>query len=108
MGSYQTEQVKFHARPVAARVVAAPVAAAVAEAAAAVLCGDSGCGGGCGGCAPATTTVCRRVWVPNIVTEQIPVTTYQNQKSTQEYTYTVTLCRTETRNRPVTVHQVPH
>ncbi len=60
------------------------------------------------GCAPATTTVCRRVWVPNIVTEQITVTTYQNQMSTQEYTYTVTLCRTETPYSSSDRHQVPH
>ncbi len=50
--------------------------------------GCSGCGG-CGGgyYVPNTTTVCNRVWVPNVKTEQVPVVE-QTQKTT-EIQYTV-------------------
>jgi hypothetical protein len=58
-------------------------------------CGGCGhCGGGyCGG----TATVCRNVWVPNLVTEDVQYTRYVPQTSEQEYEYYVTVCRPETR-----------
>jgi len=65
-------------------------------------CGSSAAGGdGCGSAAPATRTVCRRVWVPNVVTQEVPVTTYKNETSEEAYTYNVTLCRDEVRQRTV-------
>jgi hypothetical protein len=71
-------------------------------------CGSSarGCGGcgDCGGCAtPATTTVCRKVWVSNVVTEQVPVTACERQITEEPYTYTVTVCKPETHTRKVKV-----
>ncbi len=49
--------------------------------------GCGGCGSPCGRCAPSgcTRTVQRRVWVPNIVTEQVPCTTYTIQQVEQPY-----------------------
>jgi YTV len=57
-------------------------------------CGSvaGGCGsdaGSCGAAAPAgcgTTTVTRKVWVPNMVTEQVPVVTSTTQKDVVSYT----------------------
>jgi hypothetical protein len=63
--------------------------------------------GGCGGCTsccvPQYKTVCRQVWRPNIVTEQVPVTVWQNQISQQPYQYTQTVYRPETRTRTMRV-----
>ncbi len=58
-----------------------------------------GLGSGCGGyeqvvqTAPATQTVARQVWVPNVVTEDVAVT--ENVSQTQEITYTVYEQRSE-------------
>ena len=41
--------------------------------------------------------VARQVWVPNMVTRQVPVTVNQSQLVSEPYTYTVTSCRNETR-----------
>lgn len=51
--------------------------------------------GGCGTVAsvPATTTVSRRVWVPNVVTEEVPVT--ENISESQIVTYTAFEQQTE-------------
>ena len=72
-------------------------------------CGDSGgCGdcGGCedcgataGGCAP-TTTVCQKVWVPNVVTKEVPVTVCKTVVENQPYEYCVTVCKPETAHVP--------
>ena len=69
-----------------------------------------GCGGcgSCGGCcdpcaAPATRTVCQRVWVPNCVTEEVPVTVCRTVMVNEPCTYTVQLCRQETRQVTVKV-----
>ena len=73
-------------------------------------CGNSACGGGCGAgtggisygsiavsnaanCAPATQMVSRRVWVPNVVTENVPVV--ENQSSTEQVAYTAFETQTE-------------
>ncbi|MCC9643502.1 ferredoxin [Rhodopirellula sp. JC740] len=58
-------------------------------------CGQSyaGCGGGVSyaasasaGCGSATTTVTKRVWVPNVVTEEVPVTTSTTESQVVNYT----------------------
>jgi hypothetical protein len=72
--------------------------------------GCGGCGSGCGGrgsdgggCAAFSRTVCRRLWVPNVVTEEVPVTTYRNCTEEVPYEYSVTVCRPEERTRTVNV-----
>lgn len=61
-------------------------------------CGTCGACGGCG-----TITCMRRVWVPNIVQEQVQRTVYRPQYSKQPYQYQVVVCRPETRTRTVRV-----
>lgn len=62
------------------------------------------CGGGYScGCAPATRTVCRRVWGPNVTTEEVPVTTYRTVTEEVPYEYTEVVCRPEERQRTVKV-----
>lgn len=70
-------------------------------------CGQSACGGcghsnaaSCGAVAstgtsvaPCAQTISRRVWVPNVVTEEVPVT--ENVTETQEVTYTAFEQKTE-------------
>ena len=78
-----------------------------------VPCRQTGCGGllgrrdcgHCGGCHPCgcMTVVCKRVWVPNIVQEQVPVTYYKTQVVQKPYEYIATVCRPETRTRQVRV-----
>lgn len=58
---------------------------------------DSGMSYASSACAPASQTVSRRVWVPNVVTEQVPVV--ENVSETQEVTYTAFEQET---------HQVPY
>jgi len=48
-------------------------------------CG-SNCGGGCGAGNGCGATKTQRVWVPNVVTENVPVTTMSNQSQTVHYT----------------------
>ena len=65
-----------------------------------VSCNSRGkcCSGGCG---PATRTVCRRVWVPNVVTKEVPCTVYRTVHEKVPCTYTRTVCKPETRTRMV-------
>ncbi len=66
-------------------------------------CGDS-CGGSCGDCCtPATRTVCKPVWVPNLVEKEIECTRHERQTEEVPYEYTVTVCKPETRTRTVKV-----
>ena len=62
-----------------------------------------GCGscGGCGSCAPATRTC--RVWVPNIVQEEVEVTVRRVVKESVPCEYTVTVNKLEERTRDVKV-----
>lgn len=70
------------------------------------------CGGcdPCGGCAspcvPATHMVCRKVWVPQLQTREVDVTTVQQQVSDEPYSYTVTVCKLEPRKQTVRVCQM--
>lgn len=64
-------------------------------------CGG-GCGcGACGGCGVMHVT--RRVWRPNYVTEQVPVTVWQNTYVQEPYEYNVTVCVPEVHTRKVKV-----
>ncbi|MEK6248978.1 MAG: hypothetical protein N2C12_12415, partial [Planctomycetales bacterium] len=47
----------------------------------------------------AVQTVCRRVYVPQTVTEQIPVTCYKTEQVAEPYQYQVTVLKPETRTR---------
>ena len=60
---------------------------------------------GAGDCAPVASAVTctKSVWVPNIVTEEVPYTVYRQQMESVPYTYTVTVCKPETRTRTVPV-----
>ena len=74
-----------------------------------VVTAHSGCYGhhkGCGTCNAccAHQTVVQRRWVPNIVQEQVPVTTYRQEVSNEPYEYQVTVHRAEPRTRTVTVY----
>jgi len=82
------------AAPAPACGCAAPVAPACGCGSGAGSVVDSGSAYG-GGVAPATRMVCKKVWVPNVVTEEVPVTTMQQQSSEETYTYNVTLYRDE-------------
>ncbi|MHB0955312.1 MAG: hypothetical protein ACYC0X_02930 [Pirellulaceae bacterium] len=62
-------------------------------------CGDTACGE----CAPKTTTVCKKVWVSNVVTKEVPVTVCKQVVEEQPYEYNVTVCRPETRTCQVRV-----
>ncbi len=63
-----------------------------------------GCGDSCGSeCGPQTTTVCRLVWVPKLVTKQVPVTVCDQVEVEEPYEYTVTVCHPETRTCQVRV-----
>ena len=70
-----------------------------------VACGgcNRGCRNGCNDACGGTKTVYKRVHVPNLVTEEVPCTTYERQTTKVPYTYTVTRCKTETRTRKVPV-----
>jgi hypothetical protein len=62
------------------------------------------CCGGCGCCCqPCTTTVCRKVWVPNIVEEEVTCTVYKQHMVEEPYEYHVTVCKPETRTCMVKV-----
>jgi len=56
----------------------------------------------CGGCAPVVCCA-QMVWVPNIVTEEVPVTVCKYETVDEPCEYTVTLYRTEQRTRRVKV-----
>jgi len=68
--------------------------------------GRGGCGsacGGCGSCEPTYTTCTRRVWQPNIVTKEVPVTCYKTVQEQVPYEYTVCVPSYEQRTRTVKV-----
>jgi hypothetical protein len=65
--------------------------------------GCSSCCDPCCGCQPCTTTVCRKVWVPNIVEEQVTVTVCKPQIVEEPCEYTVTVCKPEVRTCTVRV-----
>jgi hypothetical protein len=73
-------------------------------------CGGRCCGrrerccGSCGGCGSVgTRTVERKVWVPNIVEEEIEYTVYQCVTEKVPYTYAVWVCKPEERTKTVRV-----
>lgn len=63
--------------------------------------------GGCGHCnrccKPVSRTVCRRVWVPNVVEKEIDVTVYKRVTEEIPCEYTVRVCKPETRTETVKV-----
>jgi len=63
-------------------------------------CGECSC---CDPCAPKTRTVCKRVWVPNIVEKEVDCTSYKLVREEVPCNYTVTVCTPETRTRTVRV-----
>jgi hypothetical protein len=70
--------------------------------------GGSDCGSDCGsGCGEqpcgGLTTVTRKVWVPNIETDEQQVTVMRPKMVEQQYEYSVTVCRPETKTRMVRV-----
>jgi hypothetical protein len=67
-------------------------------------CGGCGGCGSCGGCCqPCTRTVCRQVWVPNVVQEVVKVKCCKPQIVEEPYAYMVTVCKPEVRVRKVRV-----
>jgi hypothetical protein len=54
-------------------------------------------------CSPVTRTVCRRVWVPNVIVKQVDVTVYKQIVEQVPYEYHVTVCKPETRTGTVKV-----
>jgi hypothetical protein len=69
--------------------------------------GCGGCGGCCDPCVsccqPCTTTVCQRVWVPNLVEEDRTYTVCKPQIIEEPVEYAVTVCKPETRTCTVKV-----
>jgi hypothetical protein len=64
-----------------------------------------GCTTSCGGCASGCGTVqttCK-VWVPNIVKEEVEVTCMKPEMVEETYTYHVTVCKPETQKKTVKV-----
>jgi hypothetical protein len=59
--------------------------------------------GGCEDDCCGTVTVCQRVWVPQLETKQVEVTTYRREMEEVPYTYSVVVCKPETRTKMVTV-----
>jgi hypothetical protein len=59
--------------------------------------------GGCGSCGACGHTVCKKVWVPKLVTEQVPYTTHRPHYEQVPYTYTCTVMKPETHIRTVRV-----
>lgn len=71
-------------------------------------CGDcgTGCDTGCGECdatCQPTRTVCRKVWVPNIVTTEVPVTVCRTVQEKVPYTCMKTVCDPVVKHRTVCV-----
>ena len=62
-----------------------------------------GCGSCCEPCEVPTRTVCRRVWVPNIVKKEIQCTSCKVVKEQVPCEYTVTVYKPETRTKMVKV-----
>jgi hypothetical protein len=59
--------------------------------------------GGCGDCGSCYQTICKRMWVPKIVTHQVPCTTYRPRYSQIPYTYHCTVLKPEARVRTMRV-----
>jgi len=69
-------------------------------------CCASTCDTGCGGSSCCNTTTCtKKVWVPNIVEEQIEVTCCKPVLVEEPYEYCVTVCKPETRTRTCKVRE---
>lgn len=66
------------------------------------LHGRRGCGSCCRTCCY-TTTVCQKVWVPNVVEEQVTVTVCRPQIVEEPCEYLVTVCKPEIRTCTVRV-----
>lgn len=56
-----------------------------------------------GCCVPQYRTVCRRVWVPKVVVENVPCTVYRNTYVDVPYTYCVTVCKPRVYTKTVRV-----
>ena len=56
------------------------------------------CGKCLSGCAPRVYRVCKRVWVPNVVTEEVEVTVCRRQTEEVPYEYCVTVMKPEQRS----------
>ena len=52
-----------------------------------------GCDPCCDPCAPATRTVCKKIWVPDVKEEQVEVTVCKTQIVEEPYECTVTVCK---------------
>jgi hypothetical protein len=57
----------------------------------------------CDPCCVPVRTVCQRVWVPNLVEEEVTVTVCRPQVTEEPYEYQVTVCKPETRTCIVNV-----
>lgn len=57
----------------------------------------------CDPCCVTVRTVCQKVWVPNIVEEEVVVTVCRPQIVEEPYEYQVTVCRPEVRTKMVNV-----
>lgn len=57
----------------------------------------------CSCCQPCTTTVCQKVWVPNVVEEEVTVTVCKPQISEEPCEYQVTVCKPVVRQCTVKV-----
>ena len=69
-------------------------------------CCRRGCASCCDPCCVPMRTVCQRVWVPNIVEEEVTVTVCRSQVVEEPYEYQVTVCEPETRSCTVNVCQM--
>lgn len=66
--------------------------------------GCSDCGAtDCCGCEPQTTTVCQKVWVPKLVTKEVPVTVCKQIVVDEPCQYNVTVCKPVTKTCKVRV-----
>ena len=66
--------------------------------------GVSRCGGGAVAFSPATRTICKRVWVPNVVTQEVQATVNHPVREEVDYSCDVTVCNPETRAKTVKVY----
>lgn len=71
-------------------------------------CGGCGGYGGCGDCVtvyqpPQVCNYVQKVWVPNVVTKEIPYVVNRVVPAQEQFEYMVTLCRPEVRTRNIRV-----
>lgn len=64
----------------------------------------------CRSCNPCCTTtltpVCKKIWVPNVVQEEIDVTVCRKECANEQFQYSVTVCKPETRVETVKVQKL--